>query len=481
MNNNWEIIYSDYSGPQKKAVEFLSKEIGKLTLRDKGAYKIHVLPCYNAKDIKIDNIQENAVIIGTFDDNKIISNFVKKEEIPQDGYVLKVMENPYNTSHNFVIITAINSRELFYGAADFIDDYITQEFPVIAGLLCPDKVFEQKLHDFYKASSPTIKNRNIFTWGHPINDYKAYIDNMARLKFNELIIWNDYVPLNAKDIIEYAHEYEIKVIWGYAWGWSTNCRNIDLENLNALGDAVLKEYENNYKDTKADGIYFQSFTELTEEDINGKCIAEAVTEFVNETAEKFFRFYPELKIKFGLHASSVKNKLKYIKNVNPKVEIIWEDTGEFPCNSLYPSKVDENKFKETEVFTESVCKLRNNSNDGVLFKGNLVLDWGDFVHQKGPFILGMASDELIVHDLEVVRKKWKPLQNHWLKNGEYTYKITKTIYSATGGNIYVGLAAQLAGGIWFPYALLSQILWECDKPYDEILTKVLNRRCIDIV
>ena len=101
---------------------------------------------------------------------KIMSLFIKKEEIPLNGYLLKIMENPYNSSYNFVIITALNARELFYAATDFIDDYLPQEFPVIAGLSTPDKVFETKFKDFYKASSPAIKNRNIFTWGHPINE-----------------------------------------------------------------------------------------------------------------------------------------------------------------------------------------------------------------------------------------------------------------------------------------------------------------------
>ena len=256
MYNNWQILYSDYSGAEKKAVEFLSKEIGKLILREKGVYKIHVLPCFNAKDINIHSIEENAVIIGTYDDNPIIKNFIKKEEIPKDGYILKVMENPNNDSYNFVIITALAPRELFYGAIDFIDEYIPNNIPVIAGLSCPDKVFLHKLSDTYTVSSPAIKNRNIFTWGHPINDYKAYIDNMARLKFNELIIWNDYLPINAKDVIEYAHEYEIKVIWGYAWGWSTDCRNIDLENLKLLGNKVLKEYENIIKIQMLTGFTF---------------------------------------------------------------------------------------------------------------------------------------------------------------------------------------------------------------------------------
>lgn len=46
---------------------------------------------------------------------------------------------------------------------------------------------------------------------------------MACMRLNQLTLWNDHLPLNAADIIAYAHSYGIEVIWGFAWGWSTNC------------------------------------------------------------------------------------------------------------------------------------------------------------------------------------------------------------------------------------------------------------------
>ena len=63
--------------------------------------------------------------------------------------------------------------------------------------------FRRYLPYFY-SEVPDHKRRSIFTWGHPINDYRNYIENMARLKLNQLIIWNDFVPINAKEIIDYA-------------------------------------------------------------------------------------------------------------------------------------------------------------------------------------------------------------------------------------------------------------------------------------
>ena len=39
------------------------------------------------------------------------------------------------------------------------------------------------------------------------------------------------MPINAKEIIDYAHEYDIEVIWGYAWGWSTACKDFNIDAI----------------------------------------------------------------------------------------------------------------------------------------------------------------------------------------------------------------------------------------------------------
>ena len=42
---NWKIVFSSYSGMEKKAVELIYKEMGALILRDQNRYTIHVLEC----------------------------------------------------------------------------------------------------------------------------------------------------------------------------------------------------------------------------------------------------------------------------------------------------------------------------------------------------------------------------------------------------------------------------------------------------
>ena len=82
---------------------------------------------------------------------------------------------------------------------------------------------------------------------------------MARLRLNEVVIWNDCVPFNAKDIVAYAHALGIKGVWGFAWGWAVKCAQImeELcreEGLQKLKESVLNTYETQYAQTECDGI-----------------------------------------------------------------------------------------------------------------------------------------------------------------------------------------------------------------------------------
>ena len=481
MNNkrNWKIVYSGYSGVEKKAIDLIYKEVGALILRDTGCYTLHVLACENVENAVMD---KNAIIIGKYDENEHIRKYLDRSEIPENGYVVKVTANPDNNTLKAVIITALNAREVFYGAVDFVDNYLPKAELIRNKLHFYKETFDNPLPDYYNASSPKTDKRCIFTWAHPINDYRDYIDNMARLRFNQLIMWNDYLPINAKEVVDYAHEYEIEVIWGYAWGWSRNCNSIDLESLDKLTDDIVKQYETEYKESGADGIYFQSFTEMSNAYIGDKLIAEVVTDFVNKTAGILLEKYPKLYIQFGLHATSVKDYLTYIDNVDKRVDIIWEDCGSFPYDYVAEiTNMDE--YNATVKFTDKILSLRNGKGAGLLYKGMVCMDWaGDhFAHQAGPYIMGNASKQLTEHDFDVVKPIWKDFQNKWLVNGKYVYDITKHIYQNSDRSIIPGVAGQLAGGIWLPEALCAEILWNSDEPYDVILDRVLAKRCITMV
>lgn len=479
---NWELVYGSYEGMERKAMELIYQEMGAQILRDTGIYTLHVLACRDVKTLSALPIDKNAVLIGLHQEHPLIRDYIQAEEIPQDGYVVKVMVHPVDEALRLVIITANDPCALFYGAVDYVDDYFTIAAPIHGGAVkLHNEIFDSLLPEYYHASAPAIKTRGIFTWGHPINDYRNYIENMARLRLNQLIIWNDFVPLNAKDIVDYAHEFGIQIIWGFAWGWSRNCKSIDFNTLDQLTDDIIRTYEEQYLNTGADGIYFQSFTEMAEDMIGDRLVAEVVTDFVNQVSGRLLDKYPDLFIQFGLHATSVKDHLSFLANVDPRVEIMWEDCGSFPYG-YDPAELEEEDYLQTKAFTDDILSLRETGGVSMLFKGQMVLDWvGDrFVHQAGPFILGMSSERLKRHDREMLKPIWRNYQTGWMLNGKYAHDMARHIHES-GKKVTIGMAGQFAGGLWFPEALCAQILWECDKPYEEIFDKVTRRRSIDIV
>ncbi len=228
---------------------------------------------------KVDKENFRLIFIGTKENNPYIAQ--SDIEIPKkpEGYALRVKDET-------VIIAGFDDAGVLYGCMDFYNKYIV-------GLEFPDddryriNAFEQRLTDFEYRSAPAVKNRGIWTWGHVIYDYRKYIDNMVKLKLNTLIMWNDFVPVNARDMVEYAHSCGVKIIWGYAWGWDTNCEQFLDGKVGVSSQAIFEKYEREYASLGGDGIYFQSFTELNSQEIGGKLIAQAVTEFVNQTAALF--------------------------------------------------------------------------------------------------------------------------------------------------------------------------------------------------
>ena len=469
-NTTWKLIYNSFDGMQRRAVELIHKQLGARVLRDGNTYTIHTLPI----EPEGAPLARSTVVVGRYDQSPLIRAHIDRRDIPSGGYTVRVMANPEQPDGNLVLITGGSDREVFYGATDFVFDYLSGAAPRNSSVRNTWDTFARPLPDYFHATAPAIRTRGIWTWGHPINDYRAYIENMANLRLNQLTLWNDHLPLNAADIIAYAHSYGIEVIWGFAWGWSTNCNQIDFDRLPALTAQVAETFRSKYAPLDVDGIYFQSFTELHKETIGGRLIAREVTDFVNATAAELYRTHPELKIQFGLHATSVRNHLREIARIDPRIEIVWEDCGPAPYN-YYHGEQDEAAFAENVRFTDQMIDLRPDGKSSLAYKGHVVMDWTRFVHQSGPYLLGEASRDLIRHDVEMVTPLWRVVQADWMKYGEQTHRMTRHIADKTGGDISVCAVCQFAGGCWYSLALTAQLLWNPRESYCDTCARVARR------
>ena len=434
----WFLIYNEYNTAVKKVFDTVSEYV-----------TVSCIKGNSDEDIK----DANLIYVGE-------NPYIKP---PKDGHRIKVFSED---EKQIIIITGDGDVNTLYGAVDFKNKYLVkaENADVHQPVYYFHKLFEDLLPDYDESFVADTKHRALWTWGYVIYDYKGYIDNMVKLKLNMLIIWNDCVPLNAKELVEYAHKNGVKVIWGFAWGWGLDCNKADVANLDKIRDEVLKTYEEDYAPIGGDGIYFQSFTETSEEKIGDVLIADAVVSLVNDTSERLLKKYPDLYIQFGLHATSVKNKLEVIKKVNPDVPIVWEDCGAFPYR--YMAK-NISEYEETVEFTKQIRDLRDGG-FGVILKGMTALDWSSFVHQPGPFVIGEYDSEFVNKKTEEKRKIWKYIQSYWIRNAEHAKKMIELYDENTivGALVEDGCFDKYA---WYPVALYAEMLWDKKKDIQDIL------------
>ena len=460
------IIYGQlHSGVQKKAVELLSQFLLDYT---------HAYPVCLQYEPGADHSAYRCFYIGTKHNNGFIAENADPQLAGTEAYSISV-------KNDTVIIEGFDDAGVLYGCVDFYNQYIIRsEYAHAEDWHSANyywrNIFEKPLPDFACSSAPSVRNRGIWTWGHVIYDYRGFIDHMVKLKLNTIIIWNDFAPVNAKEIIEYAHRSAVKVIWGFSWGWDDGCSRLSLRNLNDQSQDIFRKFKEEYGALDVDGIYFQSITELETEYLEGILVADAVTEFVNSTARLFFNTCPDLELQFGLHATSVKNRLEFIKKVDPRIRIVWEDCGSFPF-SYFPHTVDG--FAETKAFSENIANLRGvGDRFGVVLKGMTKLDWPSFEHLDGPISLGTSSDAVKADRINRKSRDWKYFQAYWMANGNKALEMIRTLAECKQGDLHITALVEdgmFEENIMYPVALYSEMLWNCNADFSKLLSEVALR------
>lgn len=448
------------TGLQKKAVAVLSEILLDYTME----YP-YCIPCNAAGDLS----DYTVICIGTKENNAYLCAHSSTVFTHAEEYAICVKDGR-------VTIEGSDDAGVLYGCMDFYHKYVT---------VCehPDNdidywrnCFARDLPDFEYSSYPAVKDRGIWTWGHVIYDYRGFIDHMAKLKMNTLIIWNDRVPVNAADLVAYAHDAGVKVIWGYAWGWENGCHKVDLSRISEQSESILARYEREYAHLGGDGIYFQSATEVNQETIGGVLVAKAVTDFVNQTAALFYEKYPDLEIQFGLHATSVKDRLDVISEVDPRIRIVWENCGAFPF-AYIPKKLSN--FDETVDFVNRIAVLRGaDDRFGAVTKGLTKLYWPDFEHMPESLNIGVSSD--FMKENRVIRKRrvWRYLQAYWITNADKAAEMLRVMTEAKKGDLTVTALVEdgmFEANVMYPVALFAELLWDAETDVKELMSSVALR------
>lgn len=472
----WLTVYGEYKNQQKRAVDVITKKIADI---------VDYVPTVRKACALSEEDREKycLIFVGTKDNNPYIREYAERGEIKipdhEEGYAIKVTA-PDSDGKQTVIVAGGGSTGVMYGAAELAYKYFGTVATMRHERALSDRGFfesgfEIQMAQYESSSAPAVRDRGLWTWGHVIYDYKAYLENMADLRMNTVVIWNDFAPINANEIVDYAHSLGIKVIWGYSWGWNTRTTDkIDLsdEAIKEWADRIISIYENQYADTGADGIYFQSFTELDTDTKDGLLIADAVTRWVNGIVKCVFEKYPTLRLQFGVHCESVKKHYQYLSGVHPNVEIIWENCGSFP----YYYNIEVKNFDETDEYTAKIANLRGKDDKfGVVIKEMTKLDWSRFKHIEGPYVMGENSEALISRLSDERERRWWHMQAWWIEYADLYLKNIRTLRDAKDGK-FTAVALVEDGmyerGAWAPVAMYAHGLWNPDVNETELIKEV---------
>lgn len=483
------LITDSYQGFSKKGVNLLAG-----TLASHLGYT--VLPVLTYEEATEEILAESTVIaVGCPKTHPILAKYeaLGLISVPdaKSGYSLFVGKKPENEAEDILLIAGADEIGVLYGCTDFCNKYLARLS--LEGWYYRDGHFKDLLDaglfPFSLSTAPKIPTRAIWTWGHRIYDYRGFFDNMARLRLNEAVIWNDRCPINAEDVVCYAHSLGIKIVWGYAWGWDQSSKlektvaESDDAMLARIKENAIRTYEKEYAGL-GDGIYFQSFTEIEKASVNGKSVADLVVRLVNETAGELLSRYPDLHIQFGLHATSVKTKTDIIAKVDPRVYIVWEDCGAFPYSyrsddrglTKYSHRTDLSpSFEETYALTDALVNLRGEEERfGAVLKGLVCLDWGSFKHFSHPYVMGEYPKEYIKERSALKNPLWKNVTSGWLRNAELARTIVSLIAEKNASPILEMLVEDgcFEDKIPLPVAILAEILWNPEREIGELIEEV---------
>ncbi len=430
-------------------------------------------------DIEKEKLKDfNVIFIGTLENN-YIADFYKEglfeKNEKAEGFSIKVMKSPFNEESKIAILCGNDAQGVLYSVRDFEHCYVSPQrynhFNTVYNEAF--KVFQSEMPDFALQSAPAFAYRGIWTWGHVIYDYKSFIDNMSKWKMNFLTLWNDFVPINAKEVVDYAHSRGLKIVWGYSWCWGEEVDPTAASDLEKWSKRIIETYEQQYLALGIDGMYFQTFTEHSPDNISNQSTAKLAANWVNRISARILEKYPDLWIQFGLHATSVKTDLEAIATVDKRLNITWEDAGSFPYHHD-PKNVSATE--EAVHFTHKASRLRGDEEEfGLVLKGLTMLNWPGFEHQKGPFVLGERSEAFLKKTAVEKEFIWRYAQTYWNKNLEPVLELLRSI--KTEGQRPSIVSALIEDGLWEERewaagVLFAEAAWNPYRTKEEIVEMI---------
>ena len=471
----WQIRYDTYDGVEEYAINTLQK-----ILQSYLPYVIQVLPMAG-ESMPADC---HLVLAGVVHQNPTLQNLLRKCSLPipkpNQGFTLACTSHPEHAERRLLILAGGDANGLVYAVHE-LGKKLAQAIPLV-GTAQPVDIHSRRakldgLNDFTISEYPRFQHRGLWTWGYVIHDYRGYLENMARLKMNLLITWNDVPPINYWRVREFAHQRGIQLILGFHWGWGIKDLRVTNPQHRAMIKAdVLRNYRQNYQHLDLDGIYFQTITEHHDLTQDGISTAGGACLLVNDIASALFEINPNLKIYFGLHATSIRSHYIDLAPLDPRVVIMWEDAGSIP---FYYDPIEDpaHPIEETIAYTKELAAFRPQGEFAFVPKGWSTLRWESEFEHHGPYILGEQDNFYNRQRAEERQTRWNLVNALWSRNYVIANRLYRELLSTTGAPLTAaGLVedAYFELGIQPSVALFAESLWDPTRSEDTILNHAIN-------
>ena len=472
----WEIHFGSYAGVEQFAVNELQ--------RMAQAYLPYVLQTQQAQPAPAGH-EGHLFLIGTCANNPWIRQLCAdgRLTIPthSEGYAIASLASPWSPERKIIVLAGHDANGVLYAVMEFnarilgVERFSDDPRKPGAAL--------DEMPAFSVENFPRIADRGIWTWGYVIYDYRSFLDNMARLRMNMLTIWNDCPPVNIREVIEYAHMRGIRVVLGFHWGWGFEGVDIaKTEDVAAIQEQVLDNYERNYAGLPHDGIYFQTLTEHHETKRDGVPVAQLACNLVNRIGGALLKKHPHLKIQFGLHAISVLENYPCLEKLDRRISVVWEDAGVLPYgyepSTVYvDDRMTANGLGSVEAtidYSKKLAGLRDRLEFACVPKGFGSLRWGAEFENHRSFILGERSKRFILTRKEQIQPRWNHYNALWLANYPQAVRFFREVLAVGPKRVTATALVEdslFECGIQPGIALFANILW--NPEIDEKLLPLL--------
>ncbi len=422
--------------------------------------------------------QDHLLILGTTQNSTLLAAFAEQgiftPQTQKEGYTVHVAASPMEDASTVCILCGADSAGTLYAVHAFARDYLrgTLKFH---GYHYNHRFapFTEAMPDWDASSYPKIDARGIWTWGHKIYDYRKFLSHMSACGMNLLVMWNDFVPVNAEEILAEAHSRNIRIYWGFSCSWGETVNPADPLDVKKWCRRVVNVYQTEYAPLGGDGVYFQAFTETSAKDIDGIPIAKLVSNWANAICGALHAFTPDLSIAFGIHATSIGDAWQTLSDIDPNVAVMWEDCGAFPY--AYDPAITAGAADALEYTRNLLTLCGEKTRFAAVLKGHCVLNWQEFSHYHGPVVIGEMPQQFLKERTEDRSFTWQYSRAYWLSNAKRLQAYMQLVAEAPIRETMI--TALIEDGLFEttldPSVLLyAELLWDWDRDIDALTAAV---------